>query len=116
MLEEILPGFYRLEIPLPDSPLKSLNSYIITGSSRNLIIDTGFNRDECFAAMQKGLSYLNIDLTCTDFFIAHFDPSFSAGLPTPERLNSGWTSRTNSFKPRMNVTGVGLQTIFGSST
>ena len=71
MPEEILPGFYRLEIPLPDSPLKSLNSYIITGSRRNLIIDTGFNRDECFAAMQKGLRYLNVDLTCTDFFITH---------------------------------------------
>ncbi|MBT3225329.1 MAG: MBL fold metallo-hydrolase [Deltaproteobacteria bacterium] len=71
MPEEILPGFYRLEIPLPDSPLKSLNSYIITGSTRNLIIDTGFNREECLAAMQKGLRSLNIDLTCTDFFITH---------------------------------------------
>ena len=71
MPEEILPGFYRLEIPLPDSPLKSLYSYIITGSTRNLIIDTGFNREECLAAMQKGLRSLNIDLTCTDFFITH---------------------------------------------
>ncbi len=71
MPEEILPGFYRLEIPLPDSPLKSLNSYIITGSTRNLIIDTGFNRDECLAVMQKGLNDLNIDLACTDFFITH---------------------------------------------
>jgi len=72
MPEEILPGFYRLEIPLPDSPLKSLNSYIITGSTRNLIIDTGFNRDECYAVMQKGLKTLNVDLTQTDFFVTHF--------------------------------------------
>lgn len=71
MPEEILPGFYRLEIPLPDSPLKSLNSYIITGSPRNLIVDTGFNRDECYAAMQKGLRSLNVDLNHTDFFITH---------------------------------------------
>jgi glyoxylase-like metal-dependent hydrolase (beta-lactamase superfamily II) len=71
MPEEILPGFYRLVIPLPDSPLKSLNSYIITGPTRNLIIDTGFNLDECIAAMQKGLNTLNIDLACTDIFITH---------------------------------------------
>ncbi|MBU2648250.1 MBL fold metallo-hydrolase [bacterium] len=71
MPEEILPGFYRLEIPLPDSPLKSLNSYVITGSERNLIIDTGFNRDVCYNVMQKELQILNIDLTRTDFFITH---------------------------------------------
>jgi len=71
MPEEILPGLYRLVIPLSDSPLKSLNSYIITGPTRNLIIDTGFNRDDCMAAMQKGLRTLNIDLACTDIFITH---------------------------------------------
>ncbi len=69
--EEILPGLYRFEIPLPDSPLKTLNSYVFLGSSRNLIVDTGFNRDECNEAMQQGLQQLNIDLAQTDFFITH---------------------------------------------
>ena len=69
--EEILPGLFRLEIPLPDSPLKSLNSYVFLGSDRNLIVDTGFNRDECDAAMQEGLQLLKVDLSRTDFFITH---------------------------------------------
>ncbi|MFO7840408.1 MAG: hypothetical protein R6X08_13035 [Desulfosalsimonadaceae bacterium] len=32
MPEEIYPGLYRLSIPLPKSPLKYLNSYVITYS------------------------------------------------------------------------------------
>ena len=31
MVEQILPGMYRMEIPLPRSPLKAINSYLIKG-------------------------------------------------------------------------------------
>src|SRR3972149_8189797 len=72
MSEEILPNLYRIEIPLPKNPLKSLNSYVIKSSDRNLIIDTGWNQEECMNAMQSGLGELGIDLRKTDFFITHF--------------------------------------------
>ena len=71
MVEEIAKGLYRLEIPLPNSPLKSLNSYVIKGAGRNLIIDTGYNMPACQEAMQAGLQELGIDLRETDFFITH---------------------------------------------
>ena len=71
MIEEILPRLYKLEIPLPDSPLKFLNSYVIKGNERSLIIDTGWNREECMVVMQAGLARLGIDLRETDFFITH---------------------------------------------
>ena len=71
MCEEILPGLFRLKIPLPDSPLKYLNSYAIKGADRSLIIDTGLNRKECLHAMQDGLGTLNIDLKSADIFITH---------------------------------------------
>lgn len=71
MPEEICRNLYRIEVPLPDSPLKSLNSYVIKGKDRNLVIDTGFNRKTCLVAMQTGLSALGIDLSRTDFFITH---------------------------------------------
>ncbi len=69
--EEILPGLFRLEIPLPNNPLKTLNSYVVTGRERNLVVDTGFNRPECLAAMRAGLQELAVDLAGTDFFITH---------------------------------------------
>jgi glyoxylase-like metal-dependent hydrolase (beta-lactamase superfamily II) len=71
MPEEILPGLYRLEIPLPDNPLKYVNSYVILGAERNLIVDTGLNRQECLDAMHHGLAALDVDLERTDFFITH---------------------------------------------
>ena len=71
MCQEILPNLFRLKIPLPDSPLKYLNSYVIKGPDRNLIIDTGLNRKECLEAMQAGLSTLGIDLKASDIFITH---------------------------------------------
>jgi glyoxylase-like metal-dependent hydrolase (beta-lactamase superfamily II) len=70
-MEELLPNLFRIKIPLPDSPLKYLNAYVIRGTERHLIIDTGLNRKECLEAMNHGLKALDIDLACTDFFITH---------------------------------------------
>lgn len=71
MFEQILPDLYRIIIPLPNSPLKDLNSYVIKSADRNLIIDTGFNRNVCYEAMQEGLHDLDIDLSRTDFMLTH---------------------------------------------
>jgi len=71
MIEQILPDLYKLEIPLPRSPLKALNSYLIKGEERFLIIDTGMNREACLRPMLAGLEKLGVDLQRTDFFITH---------------------------------------------
>ena len=72
MIEAILAHLYKIEIPLPNNPLKTINSYLIKGSVRNLIIDTGMNREECERVMQAGLETLGADLRKTDFSITHF--------------------------------------------
>ncbi|MEW6275443.1 MAG: MBL fold metallo-hydrolase [Bacillota bacterium] len=71
MIQEIAPNLFQLEIPLPDNPLKAVNSYVIKAPERNMIIDTGLNREECLGAMHAGLRKLNINLEKTDFFITH---------------------------------------------
>lgn len=71
MIEEILTNLYKIEIPLPNNPLKAINSYVIKDLERNLIIDTGWNQEECMKAMQAGLGELGIDTKKTDFFITH---------------------------------------------
>ncbi len=71
MIEEIMPDLFRIEIPLPDSPLKYLNSYVVKSDDRSMIVDTGLNRDECLNAMHSGLEELDVDLAKTDFFITH---------------------------------------------
>ncbi|MFB3887188.1 MAG: MBL fold metallo-hydrolase [Thermodesulfobacteriota bacterium] len=71
MIEEVFPNLYRIEIPLPETPLKAINSYVIRSTERNLVIDTGWNQEECMDAMQAGLRELGVDIKKTDFFITH---------------------------------------------
>ncbi|MCB2227931.1 MAG: MBL fold metallo-hydrolase [Desulfarculaceae bacterium] len=71
MIEKVAPSLYRVQIPLPNSPLKYLNSYFVLGEERNLIVDTGLNMPECLEAMRQGINELEVDLERTDFFITH---------------------------------------------
>jgi glyoxylase-like metal-dependent hydrolase (beta-lactamase superfamily II) len=71
MIEEICSNLFRIQVPLPDSPLKFLNSYVVRDPRRSLIIDTGLNHDICFAALQKGLKDIDVDPSGADLFITH---------------------------------------------
>ena len=71
MWKEILPNLYAIEIPLPQSPLRALNSYLIRAPGRFLLIDTGMNRERCRQEMLLALESLGVDLTKTDFFLTH---------------------------------------------
>ena len=82
MIEQILPDFFRIEIPLPNSPLKALNSYLIKNQKRSLIIDTGMNREECLGPMASSLKELDVDLNRTDFFITHLHADHSGLMGT----------------------------------
>lgn len=70
-VEKVIEGIYRIEVPLPNNPLKSINSYVVFGKDRNLLIDTGMNMPQCLDAIKKGFNELNLDLTKTDIFLTH---------------------------------------------
>lgn len=74
MIEKILnnPEIWRIEIILPNSPLKNLNSYVIKTEEQNLVIDTGYNREECKEQLFDGLDELQIDMAKTSLFLTHF--------------------------------------------
>lgn len=80
MVQELRPGLFRIKVPLPESPLKFLNSYVIKGE-RNLVIDTGLNRPECRQALTGGLDELGVDLNESDFFITHLHADHFALMP-----------------------------------
>jgi glyoxylase-like metal-dependent hydrolase (beta-lactamase superfamily II) len=72
MAEQILPGVYRIVLPLSGNPLREINSFVLTSSGRNLIVDTGMNRDECREALEAGLDELGVDLERTDIIATHY--------------------------------------------
>ena len=72
MIERLLDYLYRIEVPLPNSPLRVINAYVVTSRDRNLVVDTGMNRPECRAALEQGFEELGLDRERTDYFITHF--------------------------------------------
>lgn len=65
------PDIYIIYIPLPNNPLKNLNSYIVKTDTENLLIDTGFNQIECLDALKEGLEELDVDINKTKLFLSH---------------------------------------------
>ena len=65
------PDIYQIHVDLPDNPLKYLNAYVVKGRTRDLVIDTGFNRPECRRALCGGLDEIGVDLERTDLFLTH---------------------------------------------
>jgi len=82
MPEEIVPNLYRIEVPIPQNPLKAINSYVIKAGEHSLIIDTGMNRKECMDALSSGLKELSVDLNKADFFITHLHADHSGLVST----------------------------------
>lgn len=77
MAVKVYSNIYKQEIPLPKNPLRAINSYIILSEDRNLIIDTGFNTEECKNAFMEGIKELNIDLSKTDLLVTHLHSDHS---------------------------------------
>lgn len=71
MVKEILDNVYLIKVPLPGNPLKALNSYLIKGPKRSLLVDTGFNWPVCKEAQSKAIAELAMNWDDIDFFITH---------------------------------------------
>ena len=80
MSEELMPNLYRLPVPLKNSPLKLLNSYLICGE-RNLLIDTGYRRPECFESLTSQLAELGVDMAKTDILLTHLHADHTGLAP-----------------------------------
>lgn len=71
MIKEVVPGIFRLTVPLPRNPLRALNAYLVKGDKRHLLIDTGFDWPECEQALRDEIKQLEVNLADMDFFITH---------------------------------------------
>jgi glyoxylase-like metal-dependent hydrolase (beta-lactamase superfamily II) len=70
-ISEVVPGIFRVVLPLPIPDVASMNSYVITSGDRNLIIDPGMAHPVCCEIMERAIGELGLDLGRTDFFITH---------------------------------------------
>lgn len=95
-IEEVLPGIYRVPVPLRGNPLKELNSYVIRGKGdgvgedgenrggsegKNLLIDTGFRTESCREELLEGLSLLGLRMEDTDILVTHLHADHCGNAP-----------------------------------
>jgi len=73
-VERMAQDLYRLRVPLPNNPLKELNSYVVMGDGRALLVDLGFDMVECHDALKAGLAELGLSFSDVDVFITHGHP------------------------------------------
>jgi glyoxylase-like metal-dependent hydrolase (beta-lactamase superfamily II) len=77
MLERVHGNIYKGEVPLPNNPLRSLNSYLVLGGDRVLIVDTGYNRPESQAVFYGNLRRLSVSVEEAMVVITHFHSDHS---------------------------------------
>ena len=76
MVDEVAKNIFRIDVELPGNPLRATNSYFIRGDEWDLLIDTGFRREECRKALAEGLRILGSrperrNILCTHLHADH---------------------------------------------
>lgn len=65
------PEVYVIPVPLPDNPLRELNSYLIRSGDESMLIDTGFRHPLSIKALKTALSELAVDPASMRIFLTH---------------------------------------------
>jgi glyoxylase-like metal-dependent hydrolase (beta-lactamase superfamily II) len=99
-IKEVASEIFRIQIPMPNEALKSINSYIVRGRERSLIIDTGLNRNQSYQVIQEGLSALGITPEKTDIFLTHMHGDH---IGLVQRM---WTPRCKVYLNRLEIQSV----------
>jgi glyoxylase-like metal-dependent hydrolase (beta-lactamase superfamily II) len=77
-MTEIIPGIHWFQLPMivsEESGLAFVNSYVIRGNSGYLLVDAGWNTDESFAALKKGMAEIGSDIKdISQILVTHVHP------------------------------------------
>ncbi|SEO93580.1 MBL fold metallo-hydrolase [Denitrobacterium detoxificans] len=79
-IEEIRPRIWRVQVPLPDNPLRFLNSYFILGDDKTTIVDVGFDNQECSDTLDAALAYFGRSWDTVEVILTHSHPDHTGCL------------------------------------
>jgi glyoxylase-like metal-dependent hydrolase (beta-lactamase superfamily II) len=71
VVSHVAANIFRIQVPVPGTPLGRSNAYVVKDRARNLVVDSGLKGAESMAVLQRGFTELGIDLDRTDFFVTH---------------------------------------------
>src|SRR5204863_9974799 len=72
---ELLPGVWRLPLPLKDSPLGHVNTYLVRADNGYLLVDCGWDTADPLEALEGHLRFLDIPIgDSRHLLITHIHP------------------------------------------
>lgn len=105
-LIELRPRMYRLSIPLPNNPLKALNSYIFLEEDRTLIIDVGFNHPLCADTLNAALKKLGRNWESVEILLTHSHSDHTGCLDRIYREGMTIYANMHSFQEVSNLVNM----------
>src|SRR5580700_5939014 len=88
-VEQVAGGVWSVPVPIPDSPLRYVLSYLIEHPSGFVMVDTGWNHPDSWQALTEGLDACGIPLSAiTGVLVTHVHPDHH-GLSGTVREHSG---------------------------
>lgn len=105
-ITELVPGIFRVPLPIPGNPLKSLNSYFICGPERTTIVDVGFNHPDTEAVLDQALRQLGRKWESVEILLTHSHPDHTANL---DRIWRRWMrvyAHMHSFQEVKNLLDI----------
>lgn len=81
----LIEGIFQIQVPLPNNPLRMLNSYLVLPKAdqpdgKALLIDTGFDHPEAYAAITAAIENLGLSLSQIDILATHLHSDHSGQL------------------------------------
>ncbi|MBI4285121.1 MAG: MBL fold metallo-hydrolase [Chloroflexi bacterium] len=74
-MKELLPGIYRLPLPIADNPLGFVNTYLVRGNDGYLLIDSGWRSKEGLSSLETQLRELGLGFKdICQIVITHLHP------------------------------------------
>jgi len=75
MVEEVAPSLFRLPVPLPDSPLSTVNTYAVVGRDGIRLVDCGWDTPQAYEALARQLEEIGGGIAALrEIVVTHIHP------------------------------------------
>jgi len=110
-VEEVTGGVWSVPVPMPDSPLRYVLSYLLEHRSGVVMVDPGWNHPESWQALTAGLDTCGIPMSAvTAVVITHVHPDHHGLSGRVRELSGAWIGmheREDALLARLSEDGGG---------